>query len=257
MAKRFTDTNKYKKPFFRGLTGAYKLLWDYLYHDCDHAGIWIVDFEIAQLYLGKDMLVNKEQALKVFNSDEERIIELDQNKWFIPSFIKFQYGNLNPENNAHSGVIKILQPLNLIDSDFKVKGLISTLLGAKDMDKEKELDKEKEKEAKILKKDFSPLPENLIPAWELWLEHKPKKFKNENSEKIGRIHFLELTFGNPEMALKIVNQAISSGWMGLQPLKKQDQPVTQKSKQEQAIKSDTIVESKSIYQQKRESAGHL
>ena len=51
MAKRFTDTNKYKKPFIRGLQGAYKLFWDYLYHDCDHAGIWIVDFEIAQTYL--------------------------------------------------------------------------------------------------------------------------------------------------------------------------------------------------------------
>ena len=78
MAKRFTDTNKYKKPFIRGLQGAYKLLWDYLYHDCDHAGIWIVDFDIAQVYLGADMPVNRADALKFFNKDEVRIIEIDK-----------------------------------------------------------------------------------------------------------------------------------------------------------------------------------
>ena len=92
MAKRFTDTNKYKKPFIRGLQGAYKLLWDYLYHDCDHAGIWIVDFDIAQIYVGKDMPINKDDALKYFNTDEQRIIEICKGKkWFIPGFIDFQY----------------------------------------------------------------------------------------------------------------------------------------------------------------------
>ena len=47
--KRFTDTDKYKKPFIRGLKGAYKLLWDYLYHECDNAGVWIDDFDVAQI----------------------------------------------------------------------------------------------------------------------------------------------------------------------------------------------------------------
>ena len=59
MAKRFTDTEKYRKPFLRGLQGAYKLLWDFLYHDCNHAGIWIKDFEIAQIYIGNDMPINE------------------------------------------------------------------------------------------------------------------------------------------------------------------------------------------------------
>lgn len=109
MAKRFTDTDKYKKPFIRGLRGAYKLLWDYLYHECDHAGIWIVDFEIAQIYLGSDMPVNKKDALKYFNLGENRVIEVNGNKWFLPSFIEFQYGELNPENRAHNSVLTILQ----------------------------------------------------------------------------------------------------------------------------------------------------
>lgn len=140
MAKRFTDTNKYKKPFMRSLPGPYKLLWDYLYHSCDHAGIWIVDFEIAQIYLGKDMPVNKEDALKYFNNIEERIIEVNENKWFIPSFIEFQYGELNEANRAHNSVLHILSKYNLINN----KGLIRGLEAHKDKDKDKVKDKFKE-----------------------------------------------------------------------------------------------------------------
>ena len=139
MAKRFTDTDKYKKPFIRGLQGAYKLFWDYLYHSCDHAGIWIVDFEIAQIYLGQDMQVNKEDALKYFNEGEQRIIEIENNKWFIPSFIDFQYGILNIENRAHKSVIQILNKYNLIND----KGLLRGLQAYKDKDKDKDKDKRK------------------------------------------------------------------------------------------------------------------
>lgn len=150
MAKRFTDTNKYKKPFIRGLQGAYKLLWDFLYHDCDHAGIWIVDFEIAQSYIGKDMPVNSKHALIYFNEDEQRIIEIDGGKkWFIPSFIEFQYGQLTEKNRAHASVITILLKHNLIDSSFKIKTNkppTSPLQGGKDMDMDKELVMEQEKD---------------------------------------------------------------------------------------------------------------
>lgn len=147
MAKRFTDTNKYKKPFVRGLQGAYKLLWDFLYHDCDHAGIWIVDFDIAQLYLGKDMMVNKEDALKYFNAGEIRVVELDGGcRWFIASFIEFQYGVLSENNRAHNGIILTLRKYNLIDDSLAVikasKPLTSPLQGDKDMDKDMDKDKE-------------------------------------------------------------------------------------------------------------------
>jgi hypothetical protein len=148
MAKRFTDTDKYKKPFIRGLQGAYKLLWDYLYLDCNHAGIWIVDFEVAQIYLGSDMAVNKEDAIKYFNNGEIRIVEIDNGKkWFIPSFIDFQYGELNENNRAHNSVIQILNKYKL----FNNKGLIRVY--QEPMDKDKDKDKDKVKEKKCLFKN--------------------------------------------------------------------------------------------------------
>jgi hypothetical protein len=150
MAKRYTDTNKYKKPFIRGLQGAYKLFWDYLYHDCDHAGIWIVDFDIAQIYIGADMKINKADALKFFNQNETRIIEFDnEQKWFIKPFIDFQYGELNPANRVHNSVLSVLLSNNLIE---KNKGLGSPLEGAKDKDKDKDKYKDKDKDKDILKR---------------------------------------------------------------------------------------------------------
>lgn len=154
MAKRFTDTNKYKKPFIRSLPGAYKLLWDFLYHDCDHAGIWIVDFETAQVFVGKDMEIEKDKALELFNTKEERVVVLEGgDKWFIPSFIDFQYGHLSEKNRAHNSVISMLKKYGLIDESLSVgkkgksenKPLTSTLQGAMDKDKEQEKDKEQDK----------------------------------------------------------------------------------------------------------------
>jgi hypothetical protein len=144
MPKRFTDSNEYRKPFVRSLKGPYKLLWNYLYHECDHAGIWTVDFEMAQFLLGTDMPVNKEDALKCFNNDEERIITLEAGKkWFIKPFIEFQYGELNPQNRVHHSIIQQLRKykINLSLSEEN-KPLVRGFEGAKE--KDKEIDKEKD-----------------------------------------------------------------------------------------------------------------
>lgn len=113
MAKRFTDSSKYKKPFFRKLSPAYKLFWDYLYHECDHAGFWIVDFDMAQLMIDKRESIvtyNYKDTLEALNKDETKIIPIkDGEKWFIPSFIEFQYGQLNPKNRVHKSVIQVLK----------------------------------------------------------------------------------------------------------------------------------------------------
>lgn len=136
MAKRFTDTDKYKKRFIRGLPGPYKLFWDYLYHDCDHAGIWQVDFEVAQIYLGKDMPVSKDEALSLFNKDEERVVVLNGgSKWFIKSFVDFQYGELNPDNRVHHSILTLLKKEG-------IKGLTRGLQASTDKDKDKDKDKE-------------------------------------------------------------------------------------------------------------------
>ena len=174
MAKRFTDTNKYRSPFYRGLEGPYKLLWDFLYHDCNHAGIWIVDFEIAQVYIGNNMVISKEKALEFFNEKKTRIVETDNGiRWFIPSFIKYQYDNeLNPINNVHGSVIKELKKYNLWE---EYESIFSPSPGAKDKVKDKYKEKNKVKEKSISKSINIP----FSVFWDLYEKKRGDKRKIE------------------------------------------------------------------------------
>jgi len=105
MAKRFSDTDKWKKPFIRGLQGAYKLLWFYILDDCDHAGIWHVDFDVAEIRIGEK--IDQKKAEEAFYGKIEIIN--GGSKWFIKDFIDFQYGELKENNRLHVSVINILQ----------------------------------------------------------------------------------------------------------------------------------------------------
>ena len=115
MAKRFIDTDLFKKRFTRELPAAYKLLWVYLFCECDNAGIWEVDLEVAGLYCGETYTL--EDFEKAFAG---RIYFFNNgSKAFLPEFIVFQYGgvsNLNPTNNAHKSVLqKLLDKIALLE----------------------------------------------------------------------------------------------------------------------------------------------
>lgn len=143
MAKRFTATEKWIDPWFTGLAPIDKLFWIFLLDNCDHAGIWQVNWPLVQFHI-KDYVFNEQ----VFNG---RIKQLNPEKWFIPKFIVFQYGELNPENRAHLSVICILK------KEGAYKGLIRGLEAPKELDKELDKDKDKDKD-----RDFiSSLKNNL------------------------------------------------------------------------------------------------
>jgi hypothetical protein len=171
MAKRFTDTNKWRKEFIRGLQGAYKLLWLYILDECDHAGIWHVELDVAGLRIGYDL--NPKATEAAFN---DHIVVFDNGKkWFIPDFIEFQYGELNPENRAHKSVLDQLEK-------YKLKGHLRGLQGRKDKDKEQEMDKDKELAAIFeifrqsypgTKRGFDPEFENLKKKHKEWREIVP------------------------------------------------------------------------------------
>jgi len=118
VAKRFTDSDKWKKPFIKQLPLEYKIFWLYLLDDCDHAGIWHVDMEIAEIKLGTKLSLEKARGL--FG---ERVVEFDNGtKWFIPDFIAFQYGELTERN-------KMFKPVSAVLSKYCLMGHISPING--------------------------------------------------------------------------------------------------------------------------------
>src|SRR5689334_10286721 len=52
MSKRFTETAKWADPWFRKLKLKHKALWIFLCDNCDLAGIWKADLQLAGYYIG-------------------------------------------------------------------------------------------------------------------------------------------------------------------------------------------------------------
>lgn len=122
MGKRFTDTDLFDKAFFRRLPVPYKLFWFYLYHNCDYAGLYSPDLDKINFHFNHEIHIDLNQALKLFNAEETRIIPVDGGKkWFIAGFIEFQYVKLSRAARNHSFVIKRLEKYGLLDENLNVK----------------------------------------------------------------------------------------------------------------------------------------
>jgi len=148
MAKRFTDTEKWKRDWFLGLTPTEKVFWSYLCDTCSPAGIWAVSWRSAEFHVGAKL-----DRAKIEKTFSKQIVLLDSGrKWFIVDFITFQYKHLNANNPAHKGAIEELQRYSLLANDLSILLPINTLevpteelqspsLGAKDKDTIKGMDK--------------------------------------------------------------------------------------------------------------------
>lgn len=137
MAKRFTDTNKWKDTWFQGLPLKYKLFWIYLLDECDHAGVWKPNIGLAQFQVGDTF---EESELKRVFAD--RVQFLPSGYWFVVKFIYFQYGGLKNDKVGISAR-SILKMHNLLGA---FEGLSSPLVGPIDKDKVKVKDKDKDKQ---------------------------------------------------------------------------------------------------------------
>jgi hypothetical protein len=134
MAKRFIDTKIWDKAWYRKLSPESKLLWVYILTKCDHAGILDGDWEAASFFIGSK--VNDALIPKVIKN---KMIPIDNDQYFIPSFIEYQYGSLRINSKPHLSVIKRLEEKGLNDY---LQRVIVTL---KDKDKDKDIDKRKDK----------------------------------------------------------------------------------------------------------------
>jgi len=187
LPKRFTDSNKWKKKWFRCLSNDHKVFWIYVLDQCDHAGIWEVDFEAAEFFCRG---IDESEIRQVFKKQYQ---EIDNGKrWFLKDFVDFQYGTLNENNRAHLSVINILLKYKLIEN----KGLIRPLQGYKDKDKDKVKVKVKEKETKAeqikkIESNFSALAAEFqlsdsqlkkeFDDWRDYMLSHGKQYKNYNA----------------------------------------------------------------------------
>lgn len=142
MAKRYLESSLWDKSWFRKLHPKLKLFYYYMISKCNHAGVWAdVDIELAEFQIG--MPIDEAEILKEL---KDHIEVIKPKKWYIHKFVKFQYGELNPNVRAHASVIKILNENNLNVN----KGLDKALKQSQTVkDKDKYKDKDLVKDNKV------------------------------------------------------------------------------------------------------------
>ena len=170
MAKRFSDSEIWKKQWYCDLSPALKVFWKYICDMCDHAGVWEPNIPLACFQIGAK--ITEEEILKEFNGN---VVKLSNGKFFIPDFIRFQYGDLNKNHNPHKPIfasieknkLPFLEDLKGIDTlSIPLEGFLGTLMD-KDKDKDKEKDKEKDKDKKNKK--------TYTNEFEAFWNHYPRK----------------------------------------------------------------------------------
>lgn len=181
MPKRFTDTEKWSRPWFRQLPYEYKLLWLYICDNCDSIGIWYVDMQLATFQIGIKV---DEANGEHFLSKQIEILEKGT-KWRIKDFVFFQHGELSSNNNFHRSLISKIQRLKTSGAE---KPLSSPLSGVKEKDKDKVMIKEQV----ILKNNNSNEPQKeteiqkIVKGWKI-LTNIP--IEGDESKAWDKAHF--------------------------------------------------------------------
>lgn len=164
MSQRYTDTEKWAEDWYCELGGEYQKLWDYICDKCDNAGVWKpnkIDFETKTKFK-----VSLDSFFKKVNGDKERIILLENGRWFLPGFIKYQWFNksntfsLNLGNKLHISLCKIFVA-NGIELT-KVRGLREVLERSREGDYIKKEDIKPINDSGSLETPLRPLQEVLI-----------------------------------------------------------------------------------------------
>ena len=101
MSKRFTDTEKWKDPWFSELPMNYKLFWMYILDVCDNSGIYQINLKLANFQLG--FKVDLKKLVSLFGA---RIQLINSEKLLIKKFAEFQYGSFrNSKNPFHKKLV--------------------------------------------------------------------------------------------------------------------------------------------------------
>ena len=88
-----------------------------------------------------------------------------------------------------------------------------------------------------------PFSELFIPTWELWkdfrLEEHQFKYKGVISEQMALKRLVEVSEGDEQKAIRIVEQSISRGWMDFYQLKQPSNNGKSKSAKSTTVKDKT------------------
>ena len=88
MAKRLTDTEKWNDDWYLSLDNDYRIIWQWLLDNCNHAGICKRNIKLLNVMCNTNI-----SEPELIEKMVDRVVA-EGNDWFIPKFLKFQYADL-------------------------------------------------------------------------------------------------------------------------------------------------------------------
>lgn len=134
MAKRLTDSEKWKDEWFLSLDNDSRMIWIYILDNCTHAGLLKKNLKMMNFCCNTSL--TDEKIREIF---EGRLVDLGDT-YFIPKFLKFQYGNLSSEKPV---IVSVRKELSL-HKDYKM--IAESLPNDCQIIKSKSKDKSKDKD---------------------------------------------------------------------------------------------------------------
>ena len=212
MSKRFTDTEKWKDEWFCSLTERERAFWCYLVDNCDHAGLWKVNWHLVEFYFP-----NMKSEFK-FDRFEGKLVQLSEHKWFIKKFIDFQYGMLNPENRAHNSVLLLLEKEGLDMAHLSTINAPNKQL-TRPIDGRKDKDKDKEQEQDPLETRFKHFENPAFKkAFSSYLKMR-LKIRKPATEEAKELVLNKLQKHDVLTATAMLNQSVENSYQGVFELK--------------------------------------
>lgn len=150
--KRFTETEKWRNPWFLSLSNKHRILWLWLCDRVDNSGVVDIYWPLCSAESGYEMSAEDISYLG------DKVNKMENGKWHLPDFVSFQFGTLSEESRVHQSVIKLQKKHSLYDT-------LSHSLYHTPIDKDKDKDKDKEKE-----KDKMPSSSPKRQLTDFWCE---------------------------------------------------------------------------------------
>ena len=217
--KRFVETDRWKKPWYRKLKPELKCFWAWLTDHCDCAGIIEVDIEVAAFQIGVKSLPDPCDAFP-------GKVEFIDGKHFIRDFVRFQNGKeLNPSNNAHKGILKRLQAIGFdgVPEESISPSLAPSEPLARGTGKGKGKGNGKSNSKEPVKLPFES--DNFKDAWNSWVTFR-KESKKPMLESTVNAQLKKMTKWGEIKSIATIQRSIENGWTGLFP---DDTPAASKS----------------------------
>ena len=213
MAKRFTESDKWRDAWFATLSNADKLCWLYLCDACDYAGVFDIVPQNDAAALGERI----DWDAFILQS-EGRVVRLSANKLWLVRFIDFQYPRgLKSSCKAHGPIIRSIVKHGLsvaYDGDVLDKSRVKnpdSSQRVQDKDKDKETDKDKDKER------LSGCPPSLVPVVSEWLAYKAERNESPTETSLkqlqGRVRNVAGEYGMAAVEAAM-RRAMANGWKG-------------------------------------------